>query len=103
MERRRIKTEQEFIKEYGKDWRNCVGWNWEGRMDYLCGKELSENEVERILKHKSLCKDYWTIEITDTVTLEDPIPSSFVESEIDIRFLFKEDPLTGFAPIKQTL
>jgi hypothetical protein len=34
----RFKTEQEFIKQFGTDWRRRVNFNWDGEMDYLCGK-----------------------------------------------------------------
>ncbi len=46
----RFKTEDEFIKEYGEDWRLKVGFNFTGKMDYLCGTiyeiELSKREYQ---------------------------------------------------------
>ncbi len=46
----RFKTEEEFINEYGKDWRKVIGFNYTGKMDYLCGLiyevELSKKEYQ---------------------------------------------------------
>ena len=43
MIRYRIKTEQEFIDEFGEDWRWRTGcrWNIQGIMDYLFGMEIN--------------------------------------------------------------
>lgn len=40
IENYRIKTEKEFIKEYGNNWRNLVKSNFPEKMDYLLGKKL---------------------------------------------------------------
>ena len=42
MTKYRIKTEKEFIEEFGEDWR-YVGWNDEGNMDYLFGYILPDD------------------------------------------------------------
>ena len=39
--RYRIKTEQEFLEEFGDNWRAEVVFNSEGRMDYLLGQEIT--------------------------------------------------------------
>lgn len=51
--RYRIKTEEEFIEEYGEGWRNEVNWSVSTSMDYLFGREVETN-----IKHKV---DAWTI------------------------------------------
>ena len=40
----RFKTEEEFYKQYGDDWRNCVENTWasSGKMDYLFGQEIKD-------------------------------------------------------------
>jgi hypothetical protein len=40
MKKYRIKTEQEFINEFGEGWKKCVGWNTSNHMDYLLGRQL---------------------------------------------------------------
>lgn len=42
----RIKTEKEFLKEFGEDWRAVVDWNYRGKMDHLFGVELSEQDTK---------------------------------------------------------
>lgn len=42
----RIKTEKEFLKEFGEDWRTVVDWNYGGGMDHLFGVELSEQDTK---------------------------------------------------------
>ena len=46
--RYRIKTEDEFIDEYGRDWKYEVDWCIHGRMDYLLGKEVDKNTEHQI-------------------------------------------------------
>ena len=46
--RYRIKTEDEFIDEYGRDWKHEVDWCIHGRMDYLLGKEVDKNTEHQI-------------------------------------------------------
>jgi len=38
MPKYRFKTKEEFIKEYGENWRGAVLFNGNGKMDYLIGK-----------------------------------------------------------------
>ncbi len=42
----RFKTEEEFIKEYGENWRDYTDWNSHGEMDYLFGKKLDQDFPE---------------------------------------------------------
>lgn len=70
----RIKTEEEFIREYGEDWCHIVGWNSEGKMDYLFGKFIKDFElfflvdnVDVLIPRRKLNKklygidEYWLI------------------------------------------
>jgi hypothetical protein len=55
----RIKTEREFISEFGKNWRDKVEtrWNSRGQMDYLCGRELTITS----LPVNNICIEKWSI------------------------------------------
>jgi hypothetical protein len=44
----RIKTEEEFIEEYGVRWMENVDWIEYDYMSYLFGRELTENEWENL-------------------------------------------------------
>ena len=61
----RIKTEEEFVLEYGSNWRRVVQFNCGGDMDFICGKQLpfSEDEVKDVLDNdwKYLRFHGWTI------------------------------------------
>lgn len=37
----RVKTEQEFIDEFGENWKTQIKWNVTGNMDYLFGKPVT--------------------------------------------------------------
>lgn len=41
----RFKTEQEFIKEFGEDWRKIVGWTTPNNMDYLFGQYYNDKVI----------------------------------------------------------
>jgi len=45
----RFKTEQEFIKEFGNNWIQCIEFGWNPKMNVLFGKpfmnEFSENDI----------------------------------------------------------
>lgn len=47
MNKYRFKTEEEFIKEFGENWKNDISkcWNNEGSMDYLFGKNITPMEM----------------------------------------------------------
>ena len=70
----RFKTEQEFIKEFGPEWHSCMkfSWNREGRMDYLFGTFLTEEEKKAIQEHGEF-HTKWHIS-KDMIT-EEPLPS----------------------------
>ena len=60
-----IKTEQEFIEEFGKGyktWESDVSWNSEGDMDYLFGKKLTDKQVNEILTDYRCIIDDWSID-----------------------------------------
>lgn len=59
----RIKTEQEFINEFGEHWRNGINWTSSDSMDYLFGREIT-------LPCTNI--DNWTID--DTMITEKPLP-----------------------------
>ena len=46
----RFKTEQEFISEYGINWRDTINRKWrsDNRMDFLFGMEIDNVYVESI-------------------------------------------------------
>ena len=41
----RFKTETEFLKEFGRSWKNLSGWNDEYGMDYLLGTDIDVPHV----------------------------------------------------------
>lgn len=43
----RIKTEEEFIREFGIGWKQKYHW-WSDEMDYLFGKELSKEDYQQL-------------------------------------------------------
>ncbi len=57
----RFKTEEEFIKEYGENWRWKVGFTTSGSMDFLCGtiyeKSISEETFMNFANG-----DFWIID-----------------------------------------
>lgn len=59
----RFKTEKEFIFEYGSNWRYIVNFNYQGNMDYLCGKSLpfGEDVMKTIIGMGNLRYDGWSI------------------------------------------
>jgi len=71
----RFKTEQEFIEEFGKEWRNQLAKNkypnmWVASMDYLFGEVLEPIIAETYYKFPSsdISIDGWAIDkkmITD--------------------------------------
>lgn len=65
MKRYRIKTEKEFIEEFGKNWKLEVSrtWNLEGKMDYLFGKVLDGKDTDftAFERGSSIQVDSWAI------------------------------------------
>jgi hypothetical protein len=65
--RYRIKTKEEFEKEFGPNWRIEIDWTTFNSMDYLFGRELSPNEKQGI--------DKWIIYPNMILTIpEDSVP-----------------------------
>lgn len=67
----RFKTEQEFLDEFGPEWREAVSFNYYGSMDYLLGKQVrvpigsldrSGNIVKGFKIKTKKYHGYWTIE-----------------------------------------
>jgi hypothetical protein len=55
-----IKTEEEFIKEFGEGWKVKTNWSERDAMDYLFGVELSQEDYYEIQKTKNgLYKKDW--------------------------------------------
>lgn len=57
----RIKTEQEFIEEYGEDWRNRISWTTSTSMDYLFGLTLTKKQEEELKSRKRTSSGSWLI------------------------------------------
>lgn len=104
MKKLRFKTKQEFINEYGEDWRSRIYWNHNGEMDYLCGTEVPKEISDLLIKEKKarLPVAGWVVKLSDTVVSEE---NAFFDNVDDVNLadIFKEDPLSSFAPIKETL
>ena len=43
----RFKTEKEFEREFGKNWRNICYWNKNNKMDYLFNIDISSENVRK--------------------------------------------------------
>jgi hypothetical protein len=57
----RFKTRKEFESEFGPGWRNVIGWNFDGHMDYLCGTKVSPDLVQSLLKEDMGFCDSWVV------------------------------------------
>lgn len=66
----RIKTEAEFIEEFGDGWKFEVGWNYQDEMDHLFGVVV---EVEGDLLHRDIVQvgDYYISLNTMVVPVEE--------------------------------
>ena len=58
MDKYRFKTEEEMIRDFGKDWRHVLEWNYNGRMDYLLNKPFNGE----YLITKEMYIDDWSID-----------------------------------------
>jgi hypothetical protein len=54
MERRRFKTEKEYKKEYGPNWRDAVRYQWPEEMDDLLGSKYRRKELLIFLRNDLL-------------------------------------------------
>ena len=107
MEKRlRFKTEKEFEKEHGKDWRRKIGWNSDGLMDYLCGTEVPSDAVARMqadIAYDCTIKGpkwNWRVSLSDTLPLEEPTMLVEDPKTIIIKPDYSGDPDFLLAPIK---
>lgn len=57
----RIKTEEEFINEFGDNWRSKTEAYFTHSMDYLLGKELNEEQINEYKKNGNFYIDGWGI------------------------------------------
>lgn len=64
----RFKTKEEFIKEYGDDWRRQVEHSWVKSMDYLFG--LPKNELNLLDSQNSVEVDGWTVSRSMITTVD---------------------------------
>jgi len=63
----RFKTEQEFIKEYGINWKRSNPIFWNDNMDYLLGTDFNYNfnGDDRVdIPDKNCTSNCWTISIS---------------------------------------
>lgn len=44
----RIKTEEEFVKEFGSNWREEIHLGWAEHMDYLFGKPIIDKTFKKV-------------------------------------------------------
>jgi hypothetical protein len=66
----RIKTEREFIQDYGESWRNKLrSPSWVADMDYLFGKPLSDEDATKIHKEETGYRKSWFSFLTSGPTV----------------------------------
>lgn len=96
----RIKTEKEFIKEFGENWYDNVKYSWDRDMDYLFNYKLTEEECERFNTY-GLTLGTWNIS-NDMVTGIDAVtsPTHYTTGEIEcidaIRSALTEEEFRGY-------
>jgi len=75
MDNYRIKTENEFIRYFGDNWRSDVPrqWNSAGRMDFLFGLSVPQNISASIFKYGSYSYSGWEIS-KEMLIKYDPVP-----------------------------
>jgi len=72
-----IKTEQEFIEEFGEDWRKSesIDWNPDGQMDHLFGQEVKTDEFHRFNHWNIYPNMIKTVDITNVQEISRPLQS----------------------------
>lgn len=55
----RFKTKEEFIKEYGPNWRTAVYYHWVDDMDYLFG--VAKSELNLLDNQTVISVDGWNV------------------------------------------
>ncbi len=53
----RFKTEEEFVKEFVKDWENTVCHRWNREMDYLFGTPITKQEKKELQSSEKFYRD----------------------------------------------
>lgn len=66
----RIKTEKEFLSQYGEDWRRVVELHWSPNMDYLFGKLIDTSFMSEKYGNAKYTKDGWNI--SNDMVIEGP-------------------------------
>ena len=61
MKRWRFKTEKEYKKEYGPNWRYAVRYLWSEPMDYLLGIEIPKERIDEFFKEHLVFYDQWSV------------------------------------------
>lgn len=78
----RFKTEDEFIKEYGEQWRDNIDYGWDSGMDYLFGKEY----------------EYTKQQIEEQTNIYYDLPEAIFDGHSDYRWTISWDMLTKNKP-----
>jgi hypothetical protein len=93
----RIKTEQEFIKQYGNQFKKAIAWNEDTQMDWLFGKRIDEiivSDEEKKVFTKILAKDSFNTDetldrygrdwvINEDMWVYDPVSAQETESKAE--------------------
>jgi hypothetical protein len=93
----RIKTQQEFIKQYGNQFKKAIAWNEDTQMDWLFGKRIDEIIVpgeEKKVFTKILAKDSFNTDktldrygrdwvINEDMWVYDPVSAQETESKAE--------------------
>lgn len=67
----RFKTELEFLKEYGAEWRECLEFSWKSpAMDYYFGRRLTQKQLKQLRRAEFILLRTPGDEYPHTVTLE---------------------------------
>jgi hypothetical protein len=78
----RFKTEAEFVKEYGEDWRHTGDKRWNKAMDYLFGLPCNPEWIGKLESiHPEKCQQrghIWTIR--EWMVTTDPLPQEQTEA-----------------------
>lgn len=67
---RRVKTEEEFIKEFGKNWRHHDGLDWPESLDKYLGKPIEGFPKDTINERPSYKTKDGSILVSETIEIE---------------------------------
>lgn len=93
----RVKTEQEMIHDFGKDWRKKVWYscvNWAQGKDIILGVELTKYHIENI-KTSKYCLKYG-YDIDKEMTTDKPLPEETKYNPEDITITILGRDIRGF-------